>query len=117
MEFHFYQEGCSSILDLFVDQLTERGADVHTHDCLCKHDLEEKLPKEVFCHPADKNIKCLQQVRRVVAANPYTQFYIFAVGRPEREEIIGEHYHVHYFSSLGEPGQALINFRKRLERS
>ena len=85
MEFHFYQEGCSDITDLFIDQLKGKGAEAYVHECLCKHDLKEKLPSEVFVHPADKNIDCLHQVRRVVAANPYTQFYIFAVGHSERE--------------------------------
>ena len=116
MDFHFYQENCSEILDLFVEQLTEKGANVQIHECLCKHNLEEKLPSEVFCHPADYSVECLQQVWNVVAANPYTNFYIFAAGRPKRKEIIGRHKNLTYLE-LGNAGYKLHSLIKREERN
>jgi hypothetical protein len=76
--------------------------DVADADCICKYgsirpeDLEEDI---AIIHPADSNKSgCWDRIRDLIKRTPSVRFYVFAFGRPERAEYIGEHPNLTYLT-------------------
>ncbi len=96
MDIALYGHVGNCYMEAVGDNFKEDGLEVETHKrCLCDVDPDTEFPPVVLCHPAQGGTECFQGVRRVVAANPYTDFYIIALGyTSNRVRGIGEHFHV-----------------------
>lgn len=99
----------------FEEDFKRQGIPVNNYEsCLCElvknTEIKEKV---VLFHPGDHK-DCWERSRSVIIANPSSQFYIFALGRPGRIEGIGRHENTHYLGDMTSIGKFRRNIREIL---
>jgi hypothetical protein len=71
-------------------EITEKwGHDVFSGSCLCNQPDVSKYDI-ILCHPTLGDY-CCSGVKTVIEDNPEKMFYIFSIGVPDREKLIGRH--------------------------
>jgi len=71
--------------------------DVKINPCICEMPELTGLPKILICHPKDSNQEyCFDILRSTIGNNRDKTFYIFSLGKPGREQEIGNHPNVVY---------------------
>jgi hypothetical protein len=91
----------NSLASLLARELEENGTIVECGDCLCEYPLLEKefLPSRIMIHPADNDdCGCWSRLRSIIATSEDKKFYIFAMGKTEREYGIGEFPNLKYIN-------------------
>lgn len=76
--------------------------------CLCVYDGQ--IARTAISHPCDTD-KCIDTIRKKAEEHPQTRFYIFALGKPEREKAESQH-NVAYVTN-GNSKQAFMEIVQR----
>ena len=87
-----YVQGRQIMLDNLVSDLNEE--EVRCGPCLCE-DPDLNGLDVALVHPED-NERCLDKIRRVISAKPDITFYVLTIGKPKREELIGQYPNIKY---------------------
>ena len=110
MRVGIYTHGVPYLAAMLDTDIRRKGVEViNSFDfCLCRYTIDEYLDEDLaelaIIHPADDDSKgCWTNLKRIVEEHTDSEFYIFAFGRPKREEGIGQHDNVHYMNESNMP--------------
>ena len=100
MKVGIFVHGIHRSAELIGESFQEQGIEVQTfQDCLCKNKSLDVMPEFVMCHPGDDE-RCWDILKGIIPKHPSSEYYIFAVGRPNRRIGIGEYANVKYIAGI-----------------
>lgn len=114
MNIGLYGHGLHHLTILLARELRDNGVEVTSEDCLCKYDSIKRsdLQDIMVIHPADDNKQgCWDKIREAIIRYEDIRFYVFAYGKRDRQEGIGNYPNLQYIHE-GNASEILSGFMK-----
>jgi len=99
MKAGIYKHQLNMRTQIWKKEMEDKGLDVSIYDkCACHTKIDPSLDI-VIVHPEDNNNnKCWTGIQKIIQDNPTKQFYIIAIGKPQRIEGIGRYPNLTYLT-------------------
>ncbi len=85
------------LAEYFVKEMKELGIPMERAGCLCymPYSKIKELPDIVVAHPHDEE-ECCKTLKGIIQSSPNKEFYVFVIGKSEREKTIGNYKNLKY---------------------